>query len=328
MEVVISVVIPFYKTPKLRLRKCIESFLNQSYTDFELLLIDDGNGQEYDEIREEYEKKDPRVKFIKKKNEGVAAARNTGIERATGEYLCFSDSDDFVEENFLWKMHKGIQGNDMVICGVTEQYFPVINSWADKRLFLSQPTFYNGLQYINFSVNKLYKLDIIKKNNIRFDLGVKLGEDALFLEKYFRHCSSIRCIPDLMYHYVPNSESAVHTYEEKYWDWEQQVIERQWEMFHTYPLCYSQEQAMLAWLYVKLKGAFYYYISNEEDKNKLHEKISQIVNHPVYKYLQNCDLSKKNGHLNKKDKIILKLWRMFGSNGVYLSWSIKNVIRG
>lgn len=327
MESVISVVIPFYKTPKLRFRKCIESFLEQSFSQFELLLIDDGNGSEYDDIREEYEKKDQRVRFIKKENEGVAAARNMGIELASGKYICFSDSDDFVEDNFLSKLWKGIQENDLVICGVTEQYFPVINSWNDQRLFLSQPTFYNGLQYINFSVNKLYKLDIIKENNIRFDSGVKLGEDALFLAKYFKHCKAIRCIPDLLYHYVPNSKSAVHTYEEKYWDWEQMVIEKQWEMFHTYPLSYGQEQAMLCWLYIKFKGAFYYYMSHETDKAKLHAKICEMMNHPIYKQLLNCDLTKKNGHLNKKDRIILRLWRMFDSKGVYLSWSIKKIVR-
>ena len=83
-------------------------------------------------------------------------------------------------------------------------------------------------------------------NNISFDSKIKLGEDALFLAKYYRYCNSIRCISDRLYHYVPNAMSAVHNYQAAYWEWEEKVVDAQWKMFHQYPLTSGQEQAMLS----------------------------------------------------------------------------------
>lgn len=323
----ISIIIPYYKPPKLRFRKCIDSILNQSFPDFEMIIVDDGNPKDYVDILVEYEKIDSRIRVIHQENSGVSTARNQGILNAKGEYLSFIDSDDFVESSFLEKLHKAIQGNDMAICAVCEQLFLVDNAWNDRRMFFSQPARYNGLQYLNFTVNKLYRAEIIRNCNILFNSDVKLGEDALFLEQYYQHCKSIRCIPEYLYHYVPNASSAVHHYQPAYWDWEQKVITKQWEMFHQYPLSTQQEQAMIAWLFRKYKGAIYYYFDFEKNVQKLSRMIERICSHSQFEQLRNCDFSKENLHLTRNEKRILRMWLNCGEKGIFAAKRITDAMK-
>ena len=321
----ISVIVPFYKVPYLRLRKCIDSLQRQTMSDFELLLICDGNETEFKDFLGEYEKEDARIHAFYLKRGGVGAARNFGIEHAQGEYIAFVDSDDFVDECYLQKLVEGMLEADLAVCGVCEQFFWVAGGVFDRRVFLSLPTFFNGLQYINFSVNKMYRLDLLREHQIRFDTDVKLGEDALFLAKYYKHCRRICSIPDLMYHYVPNDKSAIHHYREAYWDWEKQVIEAQWEMFHQYPLVARQENGMTCWLYHKFRGACYYYMEHMKDKAALRAKLDEITAHPLFARLLKGDTGKKNEHFNRNERIILRLWKCFGVRGIYLTKKIKDI---
>ena len=96
----ISVVVPVYNVEKY-LRKCIDSIINQTYKNLEIILVDDGSPDKCGEICDEYAKKDNRVKVIHKKNAGVSSARNDGIDNATGEYIIFVDSDDWLEDNAI-----------------------------------------------------------------------------------------------------------------------------------------------------------------------------------------------------------------------------------
>lgn len=327
MKPIITVIVPYYKTPKLRFRKCIESLIEQTFQEFEVLLIDDGNEDEYMEIEKEYSLKDERVHFVHKKHEGVSAARNYGISMAKGQYLSFIDADDYVDISFLQKMYTALKDSDLAVCGVDEQYFPVLEGWNDKRIFWSQPNFFNGLQYINFSVNKLYKTDIIRKHNISFPTEIKLGEDALFLNQYFEYCGSIRCIGDLLYHYVPNEQSAIHQFKPSYWEWERQVIAMQWKRFHTYSLSAVNEMGMTKWLFIKLKGAFFYYISHMNDSEQLDRQLGKMMEDDSFLNLMNGVTGKENPHLSRNERIILRLWRIFGVKGIKMTYKI-SVIKG
>lgn len=314
----ISVIIPFYRTPKMKLRNCIESFLKQSFQNFELLLVDDGNTEDYKKICREYEKKDERVRTVSQKKSGVAAARNNGIKSARGEYLVFSDSDDFVDVDFLETMYCSLKDYDMVICGVCEQWYPSYNGAADMRVFCSTPTQHNWLQYVNFSVNKIYRKSIIDEHQIQFDINVRLGEDALFLHQYFTYCKKIRCIADRLYHYVPNAESAVKTYDPQYWKCEEKVIECQNTFFHQYPLNPSEEVFMKRWMYVKVKGAMYYYLSMEKNKRKRDAYVKEIMDSRYYRML-----FQKHGKAvfyTRKEKMQLDMWRLLGIVGVKLGF--------
>lgn len=321
----ISIIVPFYKTPKLRMRKCIESIIGQSFQNWELLLVDDGNDADYIAFAAEYTQKDGRIQVLHQEHSGVSFARNNGLKAAKGNYICFIDSDDFVDGTYLQRLYEAIQGCDLAICAVAEQFYPTFEGWVDKHIFWSRPTHYNGLQYINFCHNKLYKKEIIANNNLTFDVGVKLGEDALFLDKYFDYCQSIRCVPEFLYHYVPDAASAVHRFRPEFWQWEKVLIEKQWARFHTYNLREWQEQAMLSWLYRKFKYALYYYLEKDTDKKHAKEIIKDIRNHPLFKELKRCSLKKTNNHLSRNDRIILILWKICKQKGIYLTWTLKKL---
>lgn len=315
----ISVIIPMYKTPKLRLRKCLESLMAQTFTDFEVLVIDDGNEPGYEYLKEEYEQADKRISFVRQEHSGVSNARNLGLATAQGEYISFVDSDDYVDQSFLEELHSAMQDADMAICAVAEQYYPVYPGWTDCRVFWSKPSYYNGLQYINFCHNKMYRTDLIRKHNIHFKTGMKLGEDAVFLADYMKACKSFRKVREPRYHYVPDPKSAIHRYRQEFWAWEQQVVACQWDLFHQYPLSVFEEQATEHWLYTKLKYALYYYLEREKDKKNRKAMIREIASHSLFGRLMECDSTKKHKHFRKQDRFTIRLWKTFGANGVYLS---------
>jgi glycosyltransferase involved in cell wall biosynthesis len=317
MKDLISVIIPFYKVPGIRLRYCIDSLLCQSYKNFELIIVDDGNAMnDYEDIFSAYEKKDSRIRFVHQENSGVSEARNNGINQSKGQYIVFCDSDDFVESNFLENLYHNILGNDIAICGIAEQWFPVTNSRVDFQYFTSKPSLYNWSQYVNFSVNKIYKKSIIDNHNIRFDTKMKMGEDALFISSYLKHCKYIKCISGNLYHYLWNDFSAMHKYNEKFWDNEKFVIKEQYALFHSYSLSKQENDFMEHWLYVKFKDAFYYYLRMSEDKNETKKYIKDILEYDLFKKLVNSEIG-ENKLFNINDKIILHLWKYFGVQGVF-----------
>ena len=138
------------------MRKCIESIIGQSFQNWELLLVDDGNDADYIAFAAEYTQKDGRIQVLHQEHSGVSFARNNGLKAAKGNYICFIDSDDFVDGTYLQRLYEAIQGCDLAICAVAEQFYPTFEGWVDKHIFWSRPTHYNGLQYINFCHNKLW----------------------------------------------------------------------------------------------------------------------------------------------------------------------------
>lgn len=312
----VTIVIPMYKTPFMLLRRCLNSVLHQTFQDYELLVVDDGSGSGYDELKAEYESLDPRVHFLVKENGGVASARNYGIDHSRGEFINFIDSDDYVEEYFIEGLYNGIKDCDLAICGVTEMYFSVEDSMYNEKMFFSLPSHFDGLQYINFSVNKLYKTQILKEHNIRFPLDVKLGEDALFLAEYFRHVKYIRCLPACPYHYVLNTESAMRSYKPEYWSWETQVIKKDWDLFHQYPLSGREEIAIAHWLYKKMMGAANYYFDYETDPKELMRHFQEILDNEHIKILLRTDISEDRVHFKPEERVILKAVKRRGIHGL------------
>lgn len=320
----ISVIIPFYKTPVLMLIKAVDNILSQTFKDFELLLIDDGNNDEYLLLIEEYLKElsDSRIKLFHQPNSGVSAARNRGVLESNSQYIVFHDADDFVENNFLHSLYKEIDKSDLVICGVAAaaQKFLSVDSHVDIRQFLSTPSCYNYVQYTNFPVNKIFKKNILIENNVFFQENINLGEDALFLSEYLRYCRLIRIIPQKLYHYIDNSFSATKSYDEKYWEYENKVIETQLALFNTYPLSENEHQFLQHWLYIKLRGAFFYYLCFEKDEDKLENYLMSIFNSDYLNKLLPCS---HNVFYKKSDRFIILLWKKLGIRGIRYSFYLK-----
>lgn len=314
----ISVIIPVHNPPLARFRLCLKSIASQIYENYEVILVDDGSTNNYENVLNDYRGKIPGLQVIKQECGGVSKARNNGIAHATGEYIAFCDSDDYVEDNYLYSMAKAMDSVDLVICGVTEQSFPTIDSKVNGSIFSAFPSKYIWLQYVNFSVNKLYRADFFRDYGLQFDESVFLGEDALFLNSYLKHCSRICTISSNLYHYLPNPDSAIHNYKPDYWQWEKRVIEAQLDFFTRIPLNDNEIQFMQRWLYIKFKGAINYYIDNENNPIALHRYLKEIEKNSYFEKLYSIWDYKLNPCLNAKDRVFLKFWKNLGVKGMLL----------
>src|SRR5690606_28111374 len=172
----ISINIPIYNA-ELFLKKCINSVLNQTFENFELLLINDGSTDKSGQICDDYSQKDERIKVFHKKNGGVSSARNFGIRNSSGKLLCFIDADDWIESDYL-KNIISKNNADLVISNIKSinekgVKFNSLHSKSEMRTenFFVPDDFFDGNQFIlsNSPVAKTFKTDIIINNNIYFN---------------------------------------------------------------------------------------------------------------------------------------------------------------
>ncbi len=213
----ISVIVPVYNTEN-KLKKCIESILNQTYTDIELILVDDGSTDLSLDICRDFEMKDKRVRVYSQKNSGVSVARSLGLDMATGEYVGFIDSDDYIEscmfENLVEFMHEGY---DFAACGHVCETEEGVTQEATSGNIRSL----NSLEEILICMfspdgcgpnvcNKLFRRDIIEKFDIRFSKEYVIGEDMIWLYIYVDNCHKGIYDPIHYYHYVTRKDSAYH----------------------------------------------------------------------------------------------------------------------
>lgn len=189
----ISIIVPIYKVEKF-LPKCIESILNQTYLDFELILVDDGSPDKCPEICDEYAAKDQRIIVIHQKNSGVSAARNAGLKRAQGQYIGFVDPDDFIASDMYEKMVQAMETSDvqLVICGYdyVDEDGKVIQTYSERKdEVITQKEvlkcYFDMPPSIRLGVwNKLFINSLL--HGIEFTEGIKGAEDAEVLGKYLQ----------------------------------------------------------------------------------------------------------------------------------------------
>ena len=213
----VSLVVPIYNSSKY-LNKCIDSLVNQTLKDIEIILINDGSTDKSEKVIKEY--KDKRIKYISKKNEGIGKTRNRGIKEATGEYIAFVDSDDYLNEHFCEYMYKKAHADkcDLVICNFFEDrgnlYGIKFKDFKDTSL-KDNPSLINN---INLGpCNKLYSLELLKNNNIYFEENLKY-EDAPFVVKALKYANKIGKINDYLTYYVIHENSETTTRDKRMFD--------------------------------------------------------------------------------------------------------------
>lgn len=204
----VSIIIPVYKAEKW-LEKCIDSCIQQTYKNIEIILIDDGSPDSSGEICDSYSRADERVIVIHQENQGVSSARNKGISVSKGEYIIFVDSDDWIKSNMieeLLRVSNCDNGYELVICG-----YDVINnvhkisscSFFEKyeciNEILTELSTRKKLSMFQTPWNKLYISRVIKDNNIRFDESLKYGEDFSFVLKYIENIHSCTITDNCLY---------------------------------------------------------------------------------------------------------------------------------
>lgn len=201
----ISVIIPVYNTGD-SLSLCIESILTQCYSDFEVLLVDDGSTDESGRICDEFAEKDSRIIVLHKQNGGVSSARNCGIENARGEYIVFVDSDDFLTNAYL--EHLMESDADMVIAGLKMFGVKIDMSMPTERddfgieglaAHWNTPPAMNYLYC--YPVAKRFRTSIIQKHGIRFDESLFFSEDLYFNMQYYCYVNTFTELPYADYLY-------------------------------------------------------------------------------------------------------------------------------
>jgi len=216
----ISIIVPIYNVEK-HLSKCVDSILNQTYKNLEIILVDDGSPDDCGAICDEYAKMDERVRVIHKKNGGLSDARNAGIEVARGEYIGFVDSDDYINRRMYESMYNQVKkdGSDMAICnllsvdengdliGENNADMPVIDGVFTKEQIFAQLCIPKYWYYVT-AWNKLYKKELLSE--IRFPVG-KLHEDEFVAHHIIGKCKKISCISKPFYFYVCRSGSIMNS---------------------------------------------------------------------------------------------------------------------
>lgn len=221
----VSVVVPVYKVEQY-LKKCVESIINQTYKNLEIILVDDGSPDDCGKICEEFAIKDDRIKVLHKTNGGLSDARNFGLSIAKGEYICFVDSDDFVNEYYVEKMLESALKNNSDICACNFEYFngngkTWIRKEKDEKVYSSSEAIKDifGLEQ-NTEVmvwNKLYKRSLFVDNNIKYPVG-RIHEDNFTTYKLYDKANNISLINDKLYYYLQRGNSIMSTFNQKRFD--------------------------------------------------------------------------------------------------------------
>ena len=207
-----SVVIPVYQA-KDTLTRCVQSWLSQTESDLELILVDDGSSDGSETLCDELQKKDSRIRTVHQKNTGVSAARNAGIEVAEGDFLLFTDSDDYVAADYLAKMAKLQKetDSDLVLCGFHHLYegadiLKLPEKIKETKLLALSEEFLSLYEksFLNMPWNKLYKRALMG----RFDTSLSLGEDLLFNLDYLRRCERIAVLSEALCYYIQEEQKV------------------------------------------------------------------------------------------------------------------------
>lgn len=203
----ITVVVPVYNMGS-HLMKSVDSLLKQNYKNYEIILVDDGSTDNGPKLCDELSNKYEMIRVIHKKNGGLSSARNCGIEEANGNYIIFPDPDDWVDDNYLSALVEQQGDNiDLEVCGnfiVTTTKQVVQNASAQKRVFDKKEAILHLLaqaEYCGFAWNKLYHMDIIQKNNLRFDEELGMAQDLHFAFRYILQCNKVSYDPTPHYFY-------------------------------------------------------------------------------------------------------------------------------
>lgn len=211
----ISIIIPVYNAENT-IQRCLQSIINQTYNNIEILVIDDGSTDNSFSICKNIASIDNRIKIFHKKNSGPAAARNIGLDNVSGDFVTFIDADDWVEntliENYVSLLCDKV---DLYICNYIDEYpsqsikHPKYNLELTSDNILLLEVFQK--QAFPFLWCKLFRYNVIKDNTIRFDTQLKLSEDNIFIIEYLYHSRGIKLNNKYLYHYSRNQTNSLST---------------------------------------------------------------------------------------------------------------------
>lgn len=304
----ISIIVPVYNTEKY-LRKCIDSILNQTYSNMELILVDDGSKDLSPWICDQYAVKDSRVRVIHKENGGVSTARNAGLEIAGGEYIAFVDSDDYLELCMYEKMmDKAMEHEcDVIMCDCIKEYAQHRETYSHhirsgfysrdqlKEEYYPHLLMMENVEYpATISNCTLLWRSTLNTLDMRYEPGIRYSEDLLFGARLMSRAESFYYMKgEAYYHYVMNPVSASHTYAPDKWNDYIRLHGRIRDTFHNYEgfdFSYQIDLCLLFFLYNRIREIY----KTDFTVNDKKAKIKSILMTPevvaMFKSLRICRL--------------------------------------
>lgn len=318
----ISIIIPCYNSVKY-LERCINSVKAQTYSNFEVIVVDDGSVDNTYEILNELTRMDNRFCVHRQVNKGVSAARNYGLDHARGQYIAFVDSDDWVEENWLSVLVGGFKACnvDMVGCNMTyrteycskkeetKYAYEEINGTENalKYLFIHPLTWESDILGRPFVWNKLYKKSIIDQYGVRFDENTGIGEDYKFNYDYIKRCKKIMFNKEACYNYLQHPNNTMEfirkkrSFSPKMQSWPKVFHDMYNDIYTCYPEIAKCCESITVRLYIRcLYGMLH---SNKADKDFENKAVDYIKQH--WKFKQSYD---KNSSLKYVFSAVLIRW--------------------
>lgn len=213
----ISIVVPVYNA-SLYLYDCLYSIQQQTFKDFEVICVNDGSYDNSADICQSFIREDNRFILLNQKNMGVSAARNNALAHVSGDYICFVDSDDIIDKNYLINLYSLVKEADISVIGYSRKVNLLGSGTLDVHI-------YDAKGYIRSIIDEaivhpqivcmLYKTLIVKDNNLDFTIGCVRNEDTEFFLKYLSFCKTVHTASYVGYYYRQNGNSAVHKFNEK-----------------------------------------------------------------------------------------------------------------
>ncbi len=285
----VSVIIPIYNSEGYlnNLIKCIES---QTYSDFEVIFVNDGSTDNSLEILQDYCKNSTNRVLINKKNGGVSSARNLGMQNARGDYFVFWDADDDISCDFLKEMTNHFEDGRLLFCGFKycKDDLSVIKTYSKQEKISLDKNCIKALQdtwLFNVLWNKIFKREIIKRNHLQFDEQIAFGEDTLFVASYLNHVNGITVLNKPLYTYYTRPTNASSKYHSNMFSTNEKIYEAIiLSMDESLP-SYNQSILEIRKAYsFALIGALWHYckfIKKENAKTLLKQSLKEYKNNKI-----------------------------------------------
>lgn len=216
--ILVSIIVPFYNSEE-NIRRCINSIVNQTYANLEIILVDDGSTDNSLTICEKYSKRDTRILTIHKKNEGVSIARNTGIDSSHGEWITFVDSDDWLERDFISVLLEHSKDADIIISNCTKN-----KEYYGEDIYDYVETYAKSISGTACH-HKIIRSSLIKNNRVYFASRFNYGEDTLFSLNLLQYCNGIKLLEYQGYHFTHSDILVSEKYNQSIEDINEKIIE-------------------------------------------------------------------------------------------------------
>lgn len=222
---IVSIVVPMFNSQKY-IKECVESIINQTYKDIQLIIVDDGSTDDSLKICKDLEKKDHRIQVVEQNNSGTAAARKRGMIYANGKYTTFVDSDDYIDSNYIHTLLLYAKGNQLVTSGLLYAGKEVLDGIKDGEYVVeAHSCIVKNMIYLDDNITrgiltnmcgKLFDTQIVKKVIENIDTDIFYGEDGEFVYKYILNCKNV-CVTNYCgYYYRVNNQSVIHRTHENF----------------------------------------------------------------------------------------------------------------